>query len=260
MAEVERAFKSAREYIDWASDALRETEALCRTYYSGLASFINTEEDPSSGFTIWWLHLTKPLDRSIARKATEALLNVRHGLDQAAHACYMLINGPPKRDIYFPWGESRRDSEVKIGRLQLPQPIAEAMVEFGPFPTSPAYTGGDDMVRALAKIANRKHTIGIGTHVGVAEVTMAQAIVGEDGQLIMPALKWDSEQNRGELLRMKGDVKVPFDFEIDITIMISDQVLRVPLGAEESLKAFADKAGALIRRLEQECRIVVASS
>jgi len=250
---VEDAFAPAQDTIDWAEDAIRELNASAVAFFQGDIAAVITEQDPQTGENVQKLRLTQALPRIFRRRATEALTQAKVALDQATFAVRNLSSGPSRKSIYFPWAENPTDLERLLIAREIDQRFWETISAHEPYPRSEGHAGGDDVIRALAAIANNKHTIGlmVGGHISS---TSFPSIVGREVQsMSISAPRWDPLKNEAELLRWVGDVKVDGDYRFAFEVLLKEPRLTQPVNLVDGLGAFASKAKAVTKDLKARC-------
>lgn len=252
---VEHAFAEARESVSWADEAIAEFRAGLDAFFRKSAGLVVTEYDSAAGEFARKLKLQQPISRSLRRKATEALTTLKHSFDQATFAARNLTSGRRSGSIYFPWANSPTDLERLLENRGLDRRLWDVFASHQPYPTSTAYEGGDDLARALAKLANQKHTLGliIDAHIYSARMPdiSGRGIVGL--RVAMP--RWDPVKNEAILVRwVKGDLEFRDHYEFQFQMFFKNAGLPAPLDAPSALAAFSTKAKAVITTLEQRCR------
>ncbi|GLK92335.1 hypothetical protein GCM10008164_00710 [Achromobacter xylosoxidans] len=248
---VAEEFRPAKLSVSWAGEAIEELQQLTAEFFNNDVSQVITEADPSAGGYLQKLQLVKPIPSRLHRKATEALLNLRHSFDQAMYAARNLTTGVDDAHIYFPWANGPKDLEGRLTKQKIDKRLWEVLAGHEPFGTSDTHIGGDDLIRTLAKLANDKHTVGLAVDAHIVQ-TRFPNIAGhkvEHLELLMP--RWDPAKCEAVLMRWKGTVTIEGDYNVSFQIVF--QSPRGPLGALSGLHHFAAKASAVIASLEAKC-------
>jgi hypothetical protein len=167
---ISSGFVSPREMLEWADEAIQELDIICRDFFANnpCASVIDVDEDARQ--EVHKVKLMRELPKSVARKATEALNNIRLSFDQAYLAGLKVAGVPVKvKTLHFPWADSPDDLEKnRFGPV--PERLRPVFRDIAPYPRGNGYAGGNDSVRALAQISGRnKH---------IARVAVRGHIVG----------------------------------------------------------------------------------
>lgn len=200
------------------------------------------------------MRLRQGLPNLLRRKATEALTNSRHAFDQATFAARNLTAGPSRKSIYFPWSTTPRDLERLLEARGIDKRLWDIFASHEPYPTSDTHAGGNDIIRALATIANDKHTVGLGVsaHIAMSETPILEGKgFVESLSILMP--HWDPIKNEAELMRWRGDVEVRGDYKFDFEVIFKDSRLSKPVSAQQGLIAFCGKAKMFVEQLQARC-------
>src|SRR5689334_16430313 len=99
-------FESPSNVLDWADEGIRELHAACGAYFHRDSFREVTEFDAESGQNIVKVVGGHKLPSGVARKATEALSNIKNCFDQTIYSAVWAVRGKrPKDSLYFPWSE-----------------------------------------------------------------------------------------------------------------------------------------------------------
>lgn len=131
--------------------------------------------------------------------------------------------------------------------------LGDTFRSFQPYPTGQDYAGGDDIARALASLANRKHTIGLAVNAHIVSATYPR-ISGhslERLRVLSPVL--DLATGEMELVRWKGDLETDGNYKFGFSIFFQDEGISQPIEPIGGLKLFTDKATTVIDALELAC-------
>lgn len=254
---VAAEFAPARDSVRWAEDALADYGAVASAYFAGDVTELLTVKDPATDEAVQKIRLKVPLPHNLRRHATEALNNAKHAFDQAIFAARNLTSGPDEQNIYFPWADNPADMEGRLRRAGMDQRLWPVFAAHEPYPMSDRHPGGDDVIRALATLANRKHTVGlaIGAHVDATKVPPITII---NADLSIPAPVWDPITNEMELLRFRGELLIHDSYEVNFRILFDRSSLAFPLDAMAGLHAFTSKAKAVTEDLARRCAELLA--
>lgn len=253
MLKVISEFAPARDSVSWAEDAITDFKGSSEVFFQGDVAEIVTEFDANSGEHVQKLRFRKSLPRELRRRATEALTNTRHAFDQATFASRNLTTGVSRKSIYFPWAANPVDLKRLLERRGIDQRLWDTFSAHEPYGRSDTHTGGDDLIRALATLANRKHTLGLAVQ-GHISSTGFPNIRGEAAQeLSVLSPRWDPVKNEADLIRWIGDVEVNGNYQFRFEIVLEDTGLPKPVNAIASLSTFHAKAKAVIEDLQARC-------
>lgn len=247
-------FEPPKQSVRWAQDAVRELSEAATAFFAkpNLTAPV-MQLDGQTGERVYKIVLVERFPESFARKATEALTTTRHAFDQAIFAAKNLVSGRSADSIYYPWANTPRDLEHLLKSRSIDQRLWSTIQSHEPYPRSNTHVGGDDGIRALAKIANRKHTIGLSLG-GIVLQLGSPDIVG----LRYQSLKfftpiWDSKKNEAELARWIGDIEVRGNYRVTLQIILEDPSFSEPMNILPALKSFTTKANSVIETLQARC-------
>lgn len=175
------------------------------------------EVDADTGEEVHKYRLTKPIPPMLNGIASDALCNIRSGLDQAIYAAVKAHDPAKKgRDTHFPFGENAPDFEGcrNRGSREIPDEVFAVIKPFEP------YAGGKGAILwAMAQLCNaNKHKILVpiasvlGSAVGVALMQNGRPIVR-----VGP--RWDPVKREIELARMVPGMTA--DYQMDVTTLIA---------------------------------------
>lgn len=246
-------FEPSKKAINWAQEALVELDQIARDFFNRQTGQLFTELDAQTGEKVWKARLAEPFPEAFGRKATEALNNTRHAFDQSVYAACSLFKQTGNRSINFPWAANPTDLQRLMERRGIPEELWDAIRKHEPYPRSDAYAGGDDIIRALATIANNKHTVGIAVIGHVASMAGPDFRGHSIGGIRMGPRAWDPVKNEVELLRYRGDADVYGECRLDFHVVLHDARLPGPVDAAQALTLFKNKGLAVLKSLEAAC-------
>lgn len=247
-------FAPPKQTLGWAQDAIRElSEFLPGFFSSGDIGVTVTQFDPQTGENVLKLRITKPLPAEVTRKITEALGNIRNAFDQATFAAHNIVSGKGNAKVYYPWSQDPTDLNHRL--LKIDKRLWDTLKAHEPYGRSDSYPGGDDLIRALATIANKKHTVGLRIGGKALQIHSPQFDPGVQIHSIRFALivPWDTEKNETELIRWKGSGNMNGKYNIGFDVFLEDPILMQSVGAVSALDYFATKAHMVIEALQARC-------
>lgn len=256
--ETASCFSVARDHICWACQAIEELRLEEQHYLqSGIWEVINTL-DSDTGENVQKVRLVRDPPRQMARRATEALNNVRHAFDQATFAACSVVGKSSKAKLYFPWAQDPGDLDTLLRRRKLDPRLWDAFRSQEPYPTSRDHSGGDDVVRALARLANSKHTVGLSVDgdVSLPFVPGFSGDVSGDLRILIP--KWDYVKKEADLLRWTGGVQALVTVHTDFNLILSDTGLPHAVPLVGGLERFASKASSFVETIQAKSFEIVA--
>jgi hypothetical protein len=252
MKLVAAAFATPEETISWAQSATEELKALFATFFTLNPPITVVEIDSETSDKVYKIKFTAPIPKDFRRKATEALNLAKNAFDQSTFAAMSVLHTVGTKDVYFPWASSVIDLDRLLLSRKIDTRIWDAIRAHQPYPTSDAYAGGNDLIRAMAKIANDKHTVGLSVFGEVLEYRHPP-MSGRTTKMIINNPQWDPRKNEIELMRWQGDVDMQGDSNITLAICLKDSRLPHIVDAIYALETFAGKAELICESLKAEC-------
>ncbi|WP_139350580.1 hypothetical protein [Rhodanobacter sp. B04] len=249
-------FAESKQSVKWANDAINELHESATAFFKGNVTEIITQVDTQTGENIQKLRLKVPFPDGFSRKTTEALTNIKHAFDQAVFASQSAI-GISNSKSNFPWSQNPSDLEHRIRKID--ERLRDAISKHEPYSRSDSYSGGNDVIRGLASLANNKHTVGLSVDTRISTSNIPD-VSGNVTSLSINHPRWDTEKNEAELIRWKGDANVSRNHRFGFQIIFQDTVLPHPVNIIDGLRAFANKADAVIESLQARCLEIVAAS
>lgn len=253
------AFDAARKSIAWANEGIQEIDAVLGRFFAHVKTVEVTEVDPNTGHNCFKVKLNERIPADVERKAFEALQHARNSFDQSLFAACVAISKRPKNDIHFPWRTGPVDLERTLTHknCRIPVEFWDVLRKHEPYGRSQTYTGGDDAVRELARIANRKHTIGISVAGYIHGGRLPDVHGSKLSFLTMPAPRWDAVKNEMTLVIYSGDVEIKNNYSFAFSVVFNEtaSLKNIPVGA--GLKMFASKAKGALEDLEREAKKIV---
>lgn len=213
------------------------------------------EFEPETGYTAFKWRMFNPLPRIFRRKATDSLLYARHSFDQAIFAACNAFDPTIRKSIYFPWSKDPTDLDNLLKRRKIPEQFWGAITAQEPYSRSDTYPGGDDLIRGLASVANRKHTVGLAAQVNIAEATNSvMNITGKTKRIVLGGSTWDTLKNEVVLGIYEGqNPNMGNDAEIRFQVLLKDSYLPHPVDALFGLNSFVIAAQSNLKLLKAAC-------
>ena len=258
------AFDEPQKTIKWAEKAIDEGEAIRESTITKKSFATVSNFDATTGETITKVIMKGSISDDIGRKYTEALNNLRNSFDQSIFAAASAI-GKPMKDAHYPWADNpgksldaRLKGTGKPGKT-IPVELWDTIRAHEPYATSPAYPGGNDLIRQLAAIANAKHTVGFKTDAALATIMHPSARIerfeGGGHVRIAPfGETWDPVKNeiivrrtKNAVLKSDNKYRITFYIAFDAPSPVGD----VP--AELALRVFAQEAQNVLDTLKARC-------
>jgi hypothetical protein len=247
-------FDSPREVLGWAQKGIDDLKRAIKAFGQDNPFRIVTELDSEQRQQVMKAVRQKPLPDSIPRVATEILNNVRHSFDQATFAACVTLNEGGSDRLYFPWAESPRDLDGRL-RKSIPEKLWPVFRTFEPYGRGQGYAGGDDVIRELAKIANRKHTVGVTFVPYVTGGAYPNVSGGGYVELVNPV--WDPVKNEVIIARASADARLENNAGLALRITLDEPLPLKGKPIVETLDLFLTKAKQVTDGLETEAARIV---
>jgi hypothetical protein len=185
-----------------------------------------------------------------------AVNDLRNALDQSVCASASAIKHTTVSDAYFPFAENPNDLDGMLWSKRYSD-IRDSLKPFlrslQPYPTSNAYEGGDDLLRALGKIANpNKHQIPLA--IGARNLEGSYAIKDVTSTMLIDFGDpyWDNTKN--EFVIAKTAPNGTFEYNLAMPLYIAFGEVGALTGHPVSafLRELAAKVDSVIRGFEAE--------
>ncbi|MEM8970919.1 MAG: hypothetical protein AAGD43_02490 [Pseudomonadota bacterium] len=250
------SFEQARETLSWAQEALDELDEICCRFFQPGNSKRITQFDIKKREYVDKEAFTSPFPRAqAARKATEAIQSVKNTFDQATHACVTAIDQTLSEEtIYFPWTDTPTGLDKRLNgkSCKIPSMLWETFRNLQPYGKGRGYSGGDDVTRRLAKMANTKHTVGIAIRPRIAD--MSYRVSAAAAACLQPVPTWNSQRNEVEVMRYPPGPTPQYEYSIYFDVVFDRTTPLKEKRVLESVRRFATKAEEAITSLEEAAR------
>jgi len=245
-------FDSGRQKIARAKRHAVELDAFEQEFLRNECSGVVVEVDPATGDKIQKLKFTGPIPLEASSIVSDAANNLRDALDHACNAVAVASGKSDPRYAVFPFAGSSADLENAIrGRSKdLPDEILSLIRTFKP------YKGGNEILVALNSVANaNKHGMlrPMARSTGVVNMQIERVSGGHFG--IPPgAFRWDSDKNEIIIARYGRDVKVDYNFQVQVFVAFDEATLKYGDPAVVILGGFAAEVTRIIDAIEAESK------
>ena len=250
-------FSSAQKTLSWAEEGIEELNGECIAFFNDRPFRKVIEFDAEAGQNIVKITAIKPLPDKIVRLATEAINNIKHSFDQSTFAAVIALGKGTTGDFHFIWTTTRpKDFEGRLrsGRKGLPPELWPIFCEFKPYATGETNARGDNLVRELARIANRKHRVAL-TFAPAVQGGMWPSVTGfmkAGTRSSLPIPIWDSVKNEVIIARVPRGLKVHNDTRLAFNVAFDEPPPLKGRSAVGLLDLFLAKAKSVADRLERE--------
>lgn len=239
------AFNEVREQINWAETRIEAARIEIARYIGTEAFRFVQDVDTKTGEQVRKIVLVKDVPMSIKGQLRNAVVDLKHAFDMSLHAAATSFR-VCRFDKNFPWAETPSGVRAKIASWQrdhkscLPDPIIDEIWRQEPYGTGQGYSGGEDLTREVAKMANNKHSIGIGATAQIQTVSFTNIeVINAQSFTLMEA--WNPKKKELVLSRHIGLVR--YDDPAVTGNVVFERVGRLgPLPAVPTAMAFLERA------------------
>lgn len=256
------SFAKARQSIDWAGKAIDDLHGIFESFFQTARTSQFCESDFDGTGKLFKIRLESPFPPDDAeRRATEALNNLRHAFDQAVFAACVAVHKTPRKDVHFPWRTNPTDLQrvFESRKNEISPEFWDTLRGQEPYPRGEGYPGGDDVIREIARIANRKHTVGIALLGHVVEISFGevQAQGVEKLEILTPS--WDPVKNEMILARFLGEnIDFGDKHRLGFNPVFGDTKIARPIPVVDGLRLFLNKANGVVQSLEARAIEVIS--
>lgn len=246
-----RGYSPAEKSVNWAENAVAEMGSEFKKFFGecDACPFIR-EVERETGDSVVKIKLP-PLPPIAERRASEALLSAKNAFDQTLNAAIGIISPGRKGTTYFPWATDPDDLTSRLKAKGIPEQLWPAIKRQEPYYRSDAYTGGDDLMRILATIANQKHTIGLAVDVSAQVGLGAGHISGEI--IFLNEGGYNPVTNEIELVRVPRDSTFDAEYGFALQIILDEARLPKSTQAFPALDQFAAQAHRFLDDIKGVC-------
>ena len=249
------AFEVPQKHINWANAAVEEAEEIAERFIKtdGMASVI--EVDPQSGDSTYKIVQKSAIPDSVERKYSEAVHWIKDSFDQSIHAARQITQRGTKAKVYFPWAQGPgADLSRAFASNHVPPEFWDVIRSLQPYPTGQLHIGGDDVVRKMANIANRKHTVGLSFSC-ISRGAFQNAMRTTGGPVTVHMPQWDSVKNEVKLFTIGPTTKLDpnYDYAVNFQIVFDATSPLAGFSAHFAVSRFAAKAQHALNALRQRC-------
>ena len=187
-------FDPAEDSAAWALQSARELHQCIGAFARNKenCSFVTSRNEAARTETVKF-KIHRPFPRDFRRKATESIQASKNSFDQTIFAARKLLQLPRQKSLYFPWSKDPQDLEKRLQNPLIPLQIHDTIRDMQPYFTGEKYEGGDNLLRRLAALANKKHTVGLTAVADVGcEMQMSISTSGIGSYYEGPGM-WDAE-------------------------------------------------------------------
>lgn len=218
-ADARDSLKWAREEIQHLKDAIDAHTAACKVTFA-------PEFDRNMKAEVFKAKFTQGDTSEVRKRVSHALTHTRNAFDQITFAASSALSprtvGKPK--VNFPWCLNQKgDFDARAAKI--PTELREVFFAQQPYATGQAYPGGDDVIRELATIVNRRHDLGVRSSPGIHNIRCNQiTITGEDFSFF-PEPRWDPKKQEMALGYTFGGAQLHIDYcEVTLNITLSETI------------------------------------
>lgn len=249
-------FEAAQDSIDWANEEIEKLKTDIDAFFNDdrNSAFVD-EFNPDTGEYSFIFRILTPIPKSFRKSATIALGEIKNSFDKALFGAIKHHTPSARKSVYFPWSKNPTDLDHLLKARPIPEVLYDAIRIQHPYPTGDTYSGGDDLVRSLATLANTKHTVGLSI---VGHVSGHRISIGHNSGVNVFTLAaqpaWDPKKQQIELLRYTRN-KPPLDENTSVRLQIVLQDAGGPkvMDVRDVLSLFAEVAQRNVKLLKGVC-------
>jgi hypothetical protein len=159
-------FDRPKKTLSFAEKSIIELDGIVGDYFAKGPYLRSIVEEPTLlQKHVKYTQIISFPEYEVERKATHALIDLKHCFDQATWAaCQSLNKNIRETDTcYFPWAKNQTDLDERLSHksCNIPQSLWPVFHSLRPYGEADASRSSDQICRMLAKMANRKHSIGV---------------------------------------------------------------------------------------------------
>lgn len=238
-------FAEVREQIQWAETRIELARSEITPYVQDHAFAFSEEVDAETGEHVRKVRLAKSVPVSIKGYLRNAIVDLKHSFDMSLQAAARTL-GQNTFDRNFPWADSPSGVQgiirawQKNAKSRLPDLLIQEIWRQEPHRTGEGFSGGDDLIREIAKMANNKHSIGIIASAQIDSVSYANLRLDGGAKLLLGE-GWDPEKKEMVLSRHIGPVSYE-NRAVTGNVFFESVGKLGPLPAIEASEAFCNRA------------------
>jgi hypothetical protein len=217
-------FESSKLLLQSARENIDNIKAILDAHFTPDLYFHSQEFDPKTGLVNVKVKLTRALPTTVRLRASAAINDLRHALDQACFAaCQVFKTGADK--TYFPFATSPSDLETVFAKRakQIPLPIREVIRSFEPYPTADTHPGGNNALRVLGHISGpNKHRVIVSAEANSNSVSMGEMMIIYPGAFEMP-LEWNRSKRELIIARYPPWAEPHLDLNPEFRVIFIDR-------------------------------------
>jgi hypothetical protein len=246
-------FASADQTLGWGFKRFNEFDAKC----GELLGFVNDvdnrvrDHDPHTGEDVIKVKPDVSLSGDVAQIASEAILHIKHSIDQGLAAACKLLNPCFSQTPRFPWAENAKGVDATLAKSVIPVELHAFIRKCKPYGTGGSGPIEQDQIREMAKMANRKHTVNL----TLVPFVNAYAIDSFSGQLTRGWLNlptWDPVKNELELFRVVADSKFHDKSRVFLQVVFDEGWPMDGVAASKLIAIFGQHSQNVIHGLARE--------
>lgn len=212
------------------------------------------ERDPTSGSNILKVRLLEDIPSDFRRHINQALTLARSSFDQVLHAAYETTGYPTKR-VMYPWADNL--DKLNVYLKNAPDPFQKLIKILSFLDPIPPGNSGDNIIRKMASLSNRKHDVGIklgaSADIRDIEVRMPNAVVN------FGFTQWDPIKKEIEVLRWINDTGpglISFKLYFYAGLDTPGESGETP--ATNPVRSFIDKADIVYESFKLKCEEILS--
>jgi hypothetical protein len=257
---VEESFESPRLLLSSAREDFNRLNSLFEAFFRDNPYRLGVDRKPNASKAVFCAEIIKKPTAEM-RLLTYSIVNdLRNALDQAVYGASSALGQTSLDNVHFPFRDSPRDFErVFTGKgrcSDVPVELHGILRSFEPYPTGNAYSGGDDRLIHLNRLANpNKHRVALRIQLVVRGLVKVHVVAAPDSIRIPPP-RWNSTKDKLSLFEIIKTTDYTYDINLDTFVALSEPPLDGE-SVEGFIRAQIAKVESIIDRLERETRKII---
>lgn len=252
------AFDDAKQLLEWAEADINRLQKLCSALIDDVKTERVVDTEPETGNKIFKIILDKKLPPDATRLSTQAILHLRHALDQAACAAWRCSDlGEIPNRLYYPVRTTPNDFEGTMKTepyARLNEAVIDGFRQMQPYPARKGEWDGNPHIVALSDAASRKHSMVCKVLGQVGSISISNGlIIGPITDIF--DIRWDIEN--GEMILGKtipnGQLNYNLSIGLGVTLSGAGKLDGKPL--IQNLFAILENCKKAVARLELACGV-----
>lgn len=232
-----------RKHIQWARSRIQIGTQAFHSFASQGVFELVVETDPKNGDEVHKFKQVRALPHEVEMYLADALNHLRNSFDQSLYAACLAIERPVTT-LNYPWANNPPDLEARMAggkkKEAVPAELRDEIRRQQPYRTGQGYPGGNDLVRNVAALVNRKHDVGFAASPVVSAMAVNEITAMGGGSVSLG--DWDPVTGEAVFARVGRGGWLEYDKpQIEVALNFKDASLS-GIPAFAAIRAFYKKA------------------